>query len=137
MFFIFFNANEDMTVPFVELARVWSRVGHLRFFYLHWITSLSIFSRTGLILTNIFLITYILLSGCLCIWSNPNVPLIHLTIRAVSGDQVFNTEKFKGGRDLGALNYWGSQIVGETSDFSPYHASFNWIFLIYYYFECF
>ena len=39
---IFFNVNEHLAVPFVELARGSSRVGHLRFFCLHRITCLSI-----------------------------------------------------------------------------------------------
>ena len=34
--------NEHLAVPFVKLARGGSHVGHLRFFYLHWITCLSI-----------------------------------------------------------------------------------------------
>ena len=34
-YFIFFNINEHLAVPFVELARSGSRVSHLRFFCLH------------------------------------------------------------------------------------------------------
>ena len=34
-YFLVFNANKHLTVPFYELARGRSRVGHLRFFCLH------------------------------------------------------------------------------------------------------
>ena len=45
-YFLFFNVNEHRTVPFVELARAGSHVGHLRFFCLHRITCLSILTVT-------------------------------------------------------------------------------------------
>ena len=41
-YFLFFNVNEQLVVPFVELANDGSRVGHLFFFRLHRITCLSI-----------------------------------------------------------------------------------------------
>ena len=40
--FDLFNVNEHLAVPFVELAIGGSRMGHLRFFCLHWITCLRI-----------------------------------------------------------------------------------------------
>ena len=51
-YFIFFNVNEHLAVPFVELARSGSHVSHLRFFCLHRITCLGIhsYSHTNLIL---------------------------------------------------------------------------------------
>ena len=41
-YFIFFNVNEHLTIPFAELVRGRSRVCHLRFFCLQWITYLGI-----------------------------------------------------------------------------------------------
>ena len=42
----FLNVNEHLAVPFVELKRSGSHVGHLHFFCLHWITCLSISTTT-------------------------------------------------------------------------------------------
>ena len=42
----FLNVYEHLAVSFVELKRSGSRVGHLHFFCLHWITCLSISTTT-------------------------------------------------------------------------------------------
>ena len=83
-YFIFFSANEPLAVPFVKFARGRSRVGHLRFFCLHRITFRSIPAVTqSLLFLEIFPVTCILPSGCLCGWLNSNVSFSHLTIRTV------------------------------------------------------
>ena len=83
-YFIFFSANEPLAVPFVKLARGRSRVGHLRFFFLHRITFRSIPAVTqSLLFLEIFPVACILPSGCLCGWLNSNVSFSHLTIRTV------------------------------------------------------
>ena len=41
-YFVLFNVNEHLPVPFVELARGGFRVNPHCFFYLHWITCLTI-----------------------------------------------------------------------------------------------
>ena len=61
-YFMLFNVNEHLVVPFVELARDGSRVGHLRFFCLHRITCLSIWAFPQLQKLNL---TYCLKSSLL------------------------------------------------------------------------
>ena len=67
-FLTFFNDDEHLAVPFVELARGGSLVGHLLFFCLHRITCLSIPTMTqasSYLLPKIFPVASILLSACL------------------------------------------------------------------------
>ena len=103
-YFIFSNVNEHLAVPFVKLTRNGSRVSHFRFCLHRTTLSGHSYSYTSLILliaSN--LPCYLHFAFYLCVWSKSNVPLIHLTIKNVSGDmQYWGAE----GGDFGALNYW-------------------------------
>ena len=78
--FDLFNVNEHLAVPFVELAIGGSRMGHLRFFCLHWITCLRISTVIQAYSYLLLEICYLHFAFCLYGCSNSNVLLIHLLI---------------------------------------------------------
>ena len=66
--FIFFNVNEQLAVPCVELARGESCVGYLDFFCLHWITCMSIYRLTQALLILPIAQNPLLLTFCFCLY---------------------------------------------------------------------
>ena len=117
---IFVNVNKHLAIPFVKLAKGWSRVCHLCFFCLYGITGLSIPT----------LPCYLHFDFCLYCWSISNLLLIHLTIRTVLGDR-WETERgtmapwiTRGGPKLKR----GSDLKGGTSDPSSCHGILAKIF---------
>ena len=98
----------SLTVPFAKLTMNGSRVSHLCFCLHRIILSEHSHSYTSLILLIAWnLPSYLHSAFCLYSWSNSNVPLIHLTIRNVSGGSYVTMRGWN-------MGLWSPELLGRA-----------------------